>query len=237
MLNGAKASFIVEEQGDGYPDYLSFKSTGNSTVSLTNEGDNAPIVYYSFDRETWTLWDYSAISLTDGQIVYMYGDNGGDGGQFSKSGSKYSHFTMTGTLAGGGNIMSLLGEDFENYTAVGANCFNSLFSNNNSIILPPKFPATTLAMMCYGFCFWESKSITETPYLPANPNQRYCYVMMFSGCSNLNKITVGATTWTDGNATSWVSSVAASGTFVCPAELTISSGVSGIPSGWTRVDL
>lgn len=235
MVNGAKASFIVEEQGDGYPDYLSFTSTGNSTVSLTNEGDNAPTVYYSFDRETWTLWDYSAISLTDGQIVYMYGDNGGDGGQFSESNSKYSHFTMTGTLAGGGNIMSLLGEDFENYTAVGTRCFYYLFNDCYSLVSSPKFPAIILGNFCYCGCL-ANTSITESPYLPANPSNS-CYSLMFAFCGSLANITIGATVWDSRAALNWVAAINDNGTFICPAELTIFSGVSGIPSGWTRVDL
>jgi hypothetical protein len=36
---------------------------------------------------------------------------------------------------------------------------------------------------------------------------------------------------------SWLYNVSPSGDFYCPAELTIPTGASGIPSGWTRHDI
>lgn len=57
---------------------------------------------------------------------------------------------------------------------------------------------------------------------------------MFSGCASLNKITMLAT---DNSAYrclfSWVSGVSSTGTFIKKANLTLSTGISGIPSGWT----
>lgn len=230
-------AIVVDDGGSpGYPDYLSFTSSGNSTIFLYNYGGNAPVVYYSFDRETWTLWDYSTISLTDGQTIYMYGENGGDGGRFSESSSKYSRFVMTGNLSGGGNVMSLLGEDFENYTAVGSYCFCNLFRTCSALHSSPAFPATILSDNCYIYAL-RGSGISESPYLPANPNEYHCYYSMFYDCINLSKITFGGDSWDANNANYWVSNVAVTGTFVCPASLTIPVGTNGIPSGWTRVDL
>lgn len=229
---------IVVDDGDtpAYPDYLSFTSSGNSTIKLTNFGGNAPVIYYSFDRENWTLWDYSAISLTDGQIVYMYGDNGGDGGRFSLSNNTRSTFTMTGSITANGNVMSLLGEDFENYTAVGEYCFFGLFYNCSVLGSAPLFPATILADRCYYEAF-QASGITESPYLPADPNKYRCYYIMFKDCNSLSKITFGGDLWDTTNANGWVSGVPATGTFVCKQSLTIPVGANGIPSGWTREDL
>jgi len=85
---------------------LKFTSTGNSTISLSNVGGNMPDMKYSLDDgKTWTQWDYSSISLSNGQSVIMKGDNPNG---FSGGSSKYSTFVMTGSLAASGNIMSLI---------------------------------------------------------------------------------------------------------------------------------
>lgn len=229
-------AIVVDDGGSpGYPDYLSFTSSGNSTISMQNTGGNAPVVYYSFDRETWTLWDYSAISLTDGQTVYMYGDNGGNGGQFSVSNTIYSKFNITGSIAAGGNIMSLLGEDFANYTAVGEFCFVNIF-RDKPLLKSPKFPATILNRNCYLGALMGT-SITESPYIPASPIEAGCYTYFLRNCTNLSRIVFGGDSWNTANATNWVDGVPATGTFVCPASLTIPVGTNGIPSGWTREDL
>lgn len=229
---------IVVDDGDtpAYPDYLSFTSSGNSTIRLANSGGNAPVVYYSFDRENWILWDYSAISLTDGQTVYMYGQNGGNGGRFSVGNTIYSKFNMTGSLAAGGNIMSLLGEDFENYTTVGEYCFVNIFRDRPSLTSSPKFPATIINKNCYLGAL-SSTSIIESPEIPASPTETGCYTYLFRNCLNLSRIVFGGDSWNTANATNWVDGVAATGTFVCPASLTIPVGTNGIPSGWTREDL
>jgi hypothetical protein len=57
---------------------------------------------------------------------------------------------------------------------------------------------------------------------------------MFYGCSNLNYIKVGFTSWGSSNGTaSWVLGVYSSGTFVCPEELPVERGNSRIPEGWS----
>ena len=57
---------------------LKMTSTGNSTISF-NQGAtsyNAPDLKYSLNNgSTWTQWDFSAISLTDGQTVCFKGNN------------------------------------------------------------------------------------------------------------------------------------------------------------------
>ena len=57
---------------------------------------------------------------------------------------------------------------------------------------------------------------------------------MFQACGNLNYIKCLATNISASNCTtSWVSSVASTGTFVKAANMTgWTTGVNGIPSGW-----
>jgi hypothetical protein len=61
---------------------------------------------------------------------------------------------------------------------------------------------------------------------------------MFSGCSELNYIKMLATDISaSGCLSNWVYNVSSTGTFVKnPAMTSLSTGTSGIPSGWTVVD-
>ena len=90
--------------------YLTFTSEGTTTLSLTNYKDNAPKLYYSTDQATWTLWDYSELTFTTEQPLYLCGDNPKG---FSSYGTKYSKFVTAGdNYSVAGDIMSLLFSQF-----------------------------------------------------------------------------------------------------------------------------
>lgn len=57
---------------------------------------------------------------------------------------------------------------------------------------------------------------------------------MFNGCSNLASIDVSFTAWAGTATSNWLNSVAATGTFTCPAELPDTRSASRIPEGWTK---
>lgn len=116
-------------------------------------------------------------------------------------------------------------------------CYCGMFQGCTSLTTAPELPATTLNHMCYGDMFEGCTSLTTAPELPAKNLIINCYAGMFRNCSKLLYIKVGATYWysTYGEdySRNWVSGVASTGTFVKPSKLSISSGVNGIPSGWT----
>ena len=66
---------------------------GDVNVSLYNKGGNAPIIYYKREGQNWTLWDYAALTIAEGETIRFYGENDL---QFSKSQSVYSKFIMSG---------------------------------------------------------------------------------------------------------------------------------------------
>lgn len=147
-------------------------------------------------------------------------------------------------------------------TIMAYGCYNCMFKDCTSLVTPPALPATTLANYCYdqmfkgcisltsvptlqattlaNYCYREMfsgcTSLTTGPSLPATSIPTYAYNMMFYDCTSLNSITTYADTWSETNALSWMYNVAASGTFTKPANTTIPTGVSGIPTGWTVVD-
>ena len=114
-------------------------------------------------------------------------------------------------------------------------CCARMFVGCTSLTTAPSLPATTLAQGCYNQMFERCTSLTTAPELPATTLERNCYLHMFNGCSNLNYVKCLATNLGDAsNTTDWLSGVSASGTFVKNSLMSgWSSGVSGIPTGWT----
>ena len=124
-----------EPSGDGY---LYFEAVEpNSTVSMMSTQGTAPDLEYSTDGETWQEWQHTTadnvhtfdtLTLTAvGDRVYLRGDNPDGLGRFEDA-WLYSHFEMTGKIAVGGNIMSLLDKDAE-MTEIPAFGFPFLFGD------------------------------------------------------------------------------------------------------------
>ena len=110
-----------------------------------------------------------------------------------------------------------------------------MFRGCTSLTSAPALPATTLTSSCYNGMFYNCTSLSSAPALPATELYSSCYQNMFRGCTSLSAMDVKFTAWSPSSATdNWLSGVAATGTFKCPADLdTTISDVSHIPSGWT----
>jgi hypothetical protein len=111
-----------------------------------------------------------------------------------------------------------------------------MFRNCTSLTKAPALPAESVSEGCYSNIFKGCSSLTQAPELPATTLARTCYYSMFNGCTNLNSINVNFSSWEEEYATEeWVTAVASSGTFTCPADLPEEFGTSRIPTGWTVV--
>ena len=239
---------------------LKFTSTGNSTIAMSKNG-SAPTVdlKYSLNGgKTWTQWDFSAISLTNGQTVCFKGLNT----TFATGTSDYNNFVMTGSIAASGNLMSIIDDGACTTTTIPANycfcgmfydctslttapsilpattlkdsCYKYMFDGCNSLTTAPELHATVLAPSCCYYMFYSCTSLTTAPALPATTLASNCYKGMFYNCTNLNYIKCLATDISATGCTSnWVKNVATTGTFVKNASMTgWTTGVKGIPSGW-----
>ena len=123
-------------------------------------------------------------------------------------------------------------------TTLADNCYAEMFFGCASLISAPALPATTLADDCYAQMFFGCASLISAPALPATTLANDCYYFMFFNCRSLNSITCAATDISATGCTAfWLDGVANSGTFSTPSTTAWSSGSSGIPAGWTRVDL
>ena len=120
-------------------------------------------------------------------------------------------------------------------TTLAEECYNEMFAYCTQLSSASELPATTLAEGCYEEMFSNCTSLTTAPTLPAPTLVDYCYYLMFEECSNLNSVTCLATNISAEDCTGyWLDGVAASGTFIkAPSMTSWTSGVSGIPSGWT----
>ena len=163
--------------------YLTFTSEGTTTLSLTNNGGNAPVLYYSTDGTSWTLWDYSELTFTSNAPLYICGDNPNG---FSSSYSKLSCFAATGSNFGiSGNLMSLINKDEDTSVIPSNYCFLGLFNECTLLTSAPQLSATTLAQGCYASMFYGCTGLTTTPELPATTLAAACYSAMFSDCTGL----------------------------------------------------
>lgn len=118
-----------------------------------------------------------------------------------------------------------------------SHCYQYLFYGCSSLTEAPALPAETLVTYCYNGMFRACTGLTTAPALPAETLANGCYNTMFQECSSLNNINCRARTGiSDSNTTNWVNGVAATGTFTKDSDANWSTGVNGIPDGWSVVD-
>lgn len=120
-------------------------------------------------------------------------------------------------------------------TTLSDGCYVQLLANNSNLIYAPQLPAQTLNMLSYQRMFANCTSLTTAPDLLASVIPQRCYEGTFDGCTSLNYIKCLATDISAYNCTlNWLNGVSATGTFVKDASMSSwTTGVDGIPSGWT----
>ena len=120
-------------------------------------------------------------------------------------------------------------------TTLAEKCYNGMFQDCTSLTTAPNLPATTLAESCYRYMFGGCTSLETAPDLPATSLVKECYNEMFKGCTSLNSVKCLATNISAENCTKdWLYNVSATGTFTKASTMVDwTTGVDGIPSGWT----
>ena len=212
-------------------DYLCFTSTGDSTVAMKQNGtpDTSAnkVIQYKLNNGQWQTWDLSAVTLADGDKMYLKSD---DEIPISESASIYKNFVMTGSIAASGNIMSLL--NFS--TTLTDYAFYCLFIYCFELTTAPELPATTLAKSCYQSMFESCTSLTTAPALPATTLATECYRYMFWDCSKLNYVKAMFTDLpTQDYLKGWLLNVSDTGTFIKNSAATWTNEQAEIPTGWT----
>ena len=220
-----------------------------NVVSLKKWADGAPTLTmeYSFDKVTWQTWGSTSttpltITLAANQRVYLRGNNN----CFRVEGTNtWNSFHLSKSARCGGLATSLLnGSDEPMMDLTGYDYrLSRLFYDETSTtrlvdVSALQLPATTLSAYCYASMFQGDTSLVNAPALPATTLATYCYQMMFQTSRNLREIHCLATSISATRATYyWVGVVSGSGNFYTGgADVPWTTGVNGIPSGWTRHD-
>ena len=225
-------------------------NTAGSTVELKKSGSPtaSPTIYYKVNDGNWIPVDFSTETTTS--IIAL--TNAGDKVWFcnsaktglSNSMSAYYYFSMTGSIAASGNIMSLVDNTCNSLEIPCNFCFCRLFGGTgfsgfeqSVLTSAPQLPATVLTPNCYYQLFRGCQGLIDAPELPATTLYNNCYYQMFRNCSNLHYIKVNFTaswdTSSNGPTYGWATSVSSTGIFICPEALDQTNrGLNSIPSGW-----
>ena len=167
-----------------------------STVSTTNVYGTVtytPSIEFSTDGENWEPFDLNTgddatntkVTLANaGDKVYLRATETND--SFSADG-KCIKFTMKGSIAASGNVMSLLDKTCTSTTIPCDNCFSRLFSGCSALKTAPELPAVDLTNNCYDYMFYWCTDLTTAPRLPAMTLASHCYSRMFYNCSSLTE--------------------------------------------------
>lgn len=202
--------------------YLTFTAEADSSsFGIINKGSNNPNVQYSLDKgKLWmTLDTNTVVTLAKkGDMALLKGNNPSG---FSHGRHIYTSFTMTGSIAASGSVMSLIDNKGDSKVIPCKWCFNRLFAECTSLVKAPslyctninnrcykrmfkgctsleqapELPATELYADCYTEMFDSCISLKEAPELPATEFSEYCYTRMFKDCINLCSIKVCFDSW------------------------------------------
>ena len=252
---------FVKEKTYFSTQYLTFEAIENGTFTFTGRNSNS-LSYSLDDGQTWTALASGSASptVTSGNKIMWKGEmtpiyDYGIGG-FSSTGQFNVQGNIMSLLFGDDftNQTDLTGKDYAFYnlfsqntniksaknlilpaTTLADSCYRYMFDGCTGLTTAPELPATTLAENCYQGMFRGCIKLTSAPELPAETLTSWCYTGMFNGCTSLNYIKCLATGISATNCLmNWVSNVASSGTFVKNANMeSWTTGVDGIPDGWT----
>jgi len=124
---------------------------------------------------------------------------------------------------------------------VPADGYSSMFEGCTSLVEAPEILATTVSgNMALGRMFCMSRNskvtaaMTKGPILRITDNNSYnnIYQQLFCGNGNLVEVTI-LIKGTNRSFTNWLNNVSSTGVIKKLSGTTFTSGVSGLPSGWT----
>lgn len=221
-------------------------------------------IEYSFDRSEWIPVTIPFINsggqsklllctIPAGGTVYLRCDRDGEW-FWGRNRWTYTYAALQvdapNYVTIGGDIMSMM--------------YGSRFAGNNPLVVPKNYDGfqsysfgrlfyqctglkdasdlkvpDDIVLYCYYGMFDGCTSLETAPMLGASVLVDSCYRDMFNGCSSLTNVRCNAISGINiNNSTNiWLNNVAAGGTFYKNKDASWPTGVNGIPSGWTVMDL
>ena len=236
LKNGSAPAITVSASTDDGQTWTTYSTSG--TIATLNTGDKLLLKGVNNKWGAALVTNYNKITASasfhvEGNIMsLLYGDNFVD--QTSISGRNYAFqclFEGVTTLTSAENLILPA-------TTLASDCYGYMFNACTSLTAAPELPATTLVNSCYRGMLQGCSSLTKAPELPAPTLTTLCYAWLFNGCTSLNHIKCLATNKSASRCTdTWVNDVSATGTFVKDPNMSSwTTGINGIPSGWTVQD-
>lgn len=230
------------------PFYVENISNNVETLNIVKMNDGAPTltIEYSTDKVIWNTFGTTSTTA----LTYTLQPN--DKLYLRCNTIACTNNRILGVSKVGGNIMSLLyGSNFTGqevtFPANSTYTFGYLLGgtlNQNLTLVDVTsliLPAITLCEGCYRYLFYNCPYIVTAPELPATTLVQSCYEGMFSECYNLNNIKCLATSGIDVNRSTqyWTTYAPSTGTFYCAQGMSKvwPTGISGIPEGWTIIEV
>lgn len=222
------------------PDALNFYAPNGCTIAFNKTGSPTTVgLEYSVDRgQNWVTWQPNAngnrtITLSAGQRMYLRNTSETSTG-LCVSDSAYYTFTFSDEIYAKGKLDSMLCKNPDNATFTSF-CYDRLFRNCTYLKTAPTLSNKT-ATWVYRSCF-QNTGIESITIPVTKPSNSQFYYAMYN-CANLKEIRTSMTNVTASDCLfRWVYNVPEGGDFYCKSSLSINTGVSGIPTGWTRHDI
>lgn len=121
-------------------------------------------------------------------------------------------------------------------TTIGLRGYNNMFAGCSSLLATPELTATKLAERAYAGMFQGCAALQIAGRIGDATYGTSTYSGMFYNCPNLSSITCLVSNPNTAAFGNWVSGVSATGTFVKDENATWTTGLSGIPQGWSIED-
>lgn len=226
------------------PFYLNIPNRSEyARIQLVKNGNPTELqLQISYCGAAWTDWTETngvrEIYMTPYTTCFIRNASATSTG-FSTSLDDYYQFRDdigTADVIAGGDFRSLQCKNIA--SAVNSRyCFAYLFRDFTNLVEIPPLKALSGYQYCYYYMFFNTGISEAEIWQPTVYN--YGARSMFHNCANLTKVTVKWTSSSGGYAhTNWLRGVAAHGEVYCYPELELdSNSESGVPTGWTRVDL
>ena len=257
----------IRDLGRWQPLNFYMPNGGTITLTKTGSPTEVTLEYSTDNCATWTTWvednGVRTLTLAAGGKMYVKNTSGTNTGFSTGYNDDYYTFAFSDNTYASGDLKSLLCKD-SGTTYLPSYCFANLFRYANKLISAPYIRVGNVNNRSLYYCFGSCSSLKYVPKIEINTfSDTYScqnmfgsctsleaihlttkilnaasYYYTFSDCSSLKKV---VTEMTDISASNciyrWLRNVSATGDIYCDQNLTIPTGESGIPSGWTRHDL
>lgn len=223
-------------------DYFYFKNEGYEDINIWLEDYDTEVhstIEVKVDNGSWTdAYQAGAQTVHPNSKFYVRGADGFWKDSNDENGISFG-FDGSSPLSVGGDIRTLLDyTDVDSITTIPVHCFSDFIVSNELLIDASNLIFTGITSVGdYGMLnmFYGCSSLISGPDLSSITSLGdYGLQQMYTRCSSLNEAYApNVSTWNNSKTSNWLMDVAPTGVLYKPANLTIPTGDSGVPSGWT----